>query len=223
MTQALHVRAAAMIFVVAAALAGCVITPPATPETATLPGDGPGPSIPIDEVPGYMNRQRDALALALQAERAYDGAQLRTFDDLALLVRLSSDALFRVASTELRPDGRVTLEDIARVLARYRKTILYIAGHTDSTGKPAYNQRLSSRRARAVVDFLASRGVARIRMWPSGHAARESVASNRTTEGRRRNRRIDIVIKPIIRGLESSAYRAPLSFDRPSDAAGVVQ
>lgn len=211
-----------MILVVAAMLAGCAITPPAATETAALPGDGPGPSIPVDQVSGYMDHQRDALALALQAERAYDGAQLRILDDHALLVRLSSDALFHVASTELRPDGRVTLEDIARVLARYRKTVLYIAGHTDSTGKPIYNQRLSDRRARAVVDFLASRGVARIRMWPSGHAAREPVASNRTTEGRRSNRRVDIVIKPIIRGLESSAYWAPLPFERPPDA-GVVQ
>jgi outer membrane protein OmpA-like peptidoglycan-associated protein len=69
-----------------------------------------------------------------------------------------------------------------------------IEGHTDSVGKPAYNQRLSQRRAQAVVEYLAEHNsIDHDRMIARGFGMSEPIASNDTAEGRAKNRRVQIV------------------------------
>jgi outer membrane protein OmpA-like peptidoglycan-associated protein len=70
-------------------------------------------------------------------------------------------------------------------------------GHTDSTGSDAYNEDLSKRRADAVADYLALRGVSRARIATIGYGERYPVADNATDEGRARNRRVEIKITPV--------------------------
>lgn len=205
-----HARTLAILLVVATVLAGCAPFPPVSqPVGTTAPLDDKKPGIAISQVADYMESQRDAMATALRTERGQDEAEIRVLPHHALLVRLSSDALFHIASAEVRPEGRVTLQNVANVFTDYSKTILHVMVHTDGAGRAVYNQRLSDERARALVGYLASYGVPRIRIWPSGRGAREPIASNETTAGRRRNRRVDIIVKPIVRGLESNAYRTP--------------
>ena len=71
-----------------------------------------------------------------------------------------------------------------------------VEGNTDSLGEESWNQSLSERRAEAIVDYLASRGVDRRRIVARGNGSLRSVASNRTAEGRARNRRTDILFIP---------------------------
>jgi outer membrane protein OmpA-like peptidoglycan-associated protein len=69
-----------------------------------------------------------------------------------------------------------------------------VVGHTDNVGTFVFNTDLSQRRAAAVVNVLASRfGIARERLTPFGVSFAAPVASNRTEEGRAKNRRVELV------------------------------
>ena len=69
-------------------------------------------------------------------------------------------------------------------------------GHTDSTGRAAYNMQLSQRRAQSVAGILTAGGVAAGRIATVGMGQTQPVASNDTTAGRAQNRRVEIVIRP---------------------------
>jgi OOP family OmpA-OmpF porin len=69
-----------------------------------------------------------------------------------------------------------------------------VAGHTDSVGSDAYNQKLSEGRAKAVVDYFVSQGVPADRLKAVGYGKTKPVASNKTEEGRAQNRRVELQI-----------------------------
>ena len=71
---------------------------------------------------------------------------------------------------------------------------LRVEGHTDSTGSPSFNLKLSQRRADSVFDLLASQGIASSRMKTVGYGMERPVANNSTAEGRSKNRRVEIII-----------------------------
>jgi len=127
----------------------------------------------------------------------------------ALRVGVASDYSFAVDSSKLTPSAKQTFAQIASVLKDYKKTIIHIVGFTDSTGTAQYNQKLSVRRARAVADYLISQGVPAGRIRIEGRGETQPVASNATAAGRARNRRVDIVIKPIVKGHKAQAYAPP--------------
>jgi len=64
--------------------------------------------------------------------------------------------------------------------------------YSDSIGAPAYNQMISEIRANAVKSFLVGKGIQPSRIMALGHGAQKFIASNKTTEGRRMNRRVEI-------------------------------
>jgi len=81
--------------------------------------------------------------------------------------------------------------ELAAFLKRFEDIYVEIEGHTDSTGPEDYNQGLSQRRARAVVDLLVNEyGIAAGRLKPIGYGESQPVASNDTREGRAENRRV---------------------------------
>ena len=77
------------------------------------------------------------------------------------------------------------------------KTIIYVTGHTDSTGSDAYNNTLSQNRASAVANYLSLRGVNASRMVVRGMGKTSPIASNDTAEGRAQNRRVELSIQQI--------------------------
>lgn len=101
---------------------------------------------------------------------------------------------FAVGQAELTADGERRLDAIAAYLQRHAELQLEIHGHTDDSGSPAINAPLSRERARRVRDALVARGVSPDRLRTAGHGETRPVASNETEEGRRRNRRVDLVI-----------------------------
>ena len=113
-----------------------------------------------------------------------------------LIVTLPQDILFDTDSAALRADLQADIRALGRNLNQYPNTRVQVIGHTDSQGSAAYNQDLSERRARAVTNILLQQGVAGNRVIPIGRGESQPVASNNTTEGRRQNRRVEVIITP---------------------------
>ncbi|HJO67872.1 MAG TPA: OmpA family protein [Sphingomonas sanguinis] len=143
----------------------------------------------------YMDKQeRD-----LRARTAGTDVQVvRQGDDL--LLNLPSGITFAYNSSQVQPQFRQTLDQVADILSQYKQTYIDVYGHTDSTGSDAYNQRLSEQRAVSVADYLASRGVQPARIGTRGFGKSQPIASNDTEEGRAANRRVEIKIVPIREG-----------------------
>ncbi len=101
---------------------------------------------------------------------------------------------FDTGKAEVKPESAPTLQEIAKLLRQNPALKLYVVGHTDSVGDLAMNMDLSRRRADAVVKALtASHGIAPDRMQAHGNGPLAPVASNKTEEGRAKNRRVDLV------------------------------
>lgn len=139
-------------------------------------------------VGGYMDAQEEKLA-------RIPGTRVERVSDDTLLVHFDSDILFAIDSAALTSTSRSTLGEVASVITEYRKTAVVIHGHTDSTGSEAHNQDLSERRAGAVQGFFVDRGVNQDRLAATGFGEGAPVASNTTIDGRRQNRRVNILLK----------------------------
>ncbi|MEK6793678.1 MAG: PQQ-binding-like beta-propeller repeat protein [Spirochaetota bacterium] len=87
-----------------------------------------------------------------------------------------------------------TLDNIAAQLKRNPKIQLEIQGHTDSVGDAAYNQTLSEKRAKAVMDYLVKNGISPERLRAVGYGMKKPIAENSTAEGRGKNRRTEFLL-----------------------------
>ncbi len=94
----------------------------------------------------------------------------------------------------IKPESKVTLDEIAKLLGSQSSLKLIVVGHTDNSGRFDYNMDLSQRRARAVADALiADYGIARNRLRSEGVGYLAPAASNDTDQGRTLNRRVELV------------------------------
>jgi OOP family OmpA-OmpF porin len=101
---------------------------------------------------------------------------------------------FDTAKSDLKPESETTLAEIAKLLKQTPALKVFIVGHTDMVGDPAANVKLSQARAQSVVSALVSKyGVAATRLSPFGNGPYAPVASNKTEEGRAKNRRVELV------------------------------
>ena len=114
-----------------------------------------------------------------------------------LIVNMPQDLLFATDSASVRPDLRSDLNAVASSLLKYPNSRIEVIGHTDNTGSAAYNQDLSQRRAVAVASVLRSSGVPGGRIAAYGRGEDQPIASNLTPDGRAKNRRVEIIIRPI--------------------------
>ncbi len=109
------------------------------------------------------------------------------------------DILFDTGRATLRPEAREILSRIAGILLVAPEYRLSIEGHTDSTGRPERNLKLSLERAQVVRDYLVAAGVSPALMTTRGFGETRPIAPNTTPEGRRKNRRVEIVIEGLAR------------------------
>ena len=115
-------------------------------------------------------------------------------------IELPADILFDFDKSDIRSSAADALKQVGGILREHAKGVVRIEGHTDSKGTPAYNQKLSERRADAVRQWLAEReGLTSLKFTIQGFAATHPVASNTKPdgsddpEGRQKNRRVEIV------------------------------
>ena len=112
-------------------------------------------------------------------------------------VVIQADALFDFDKSVLRPDGKKSIDDALAKLSGVDLEMVIATGHTDSVGTDAYNQKLSERRAAAVKDYLVSKGIPAAKITTIGKGESQPVATNKTAEGRQKNRRVDIEFKGV--------------------------
>ena len=145
-----------------------------------------------------MQRQKEQMETAT----AGTGVTVSQTADNRLMLNIPSDISFDTNRYDIKPDFRAVLDQFARSLQENPGTRITIIGHTDSTGSDAINNPLSVNRAASTRDYLTARGVSGTRISIDGRGSREPVAGNETSEGRARNRRVEIfVAEP-----ESAAY-----------------
>ncbi|HVO56957.1 MAG TPA: OmpA family protein [Dongiaceae bacterium] len=116
-----------------------------------------------------------------------------TDTDRGLVVNMG-DVLFDTAKSDLRQPAREALAKLSGIMLNYPSLRLKIEGHTDSTGTPQFNQKLSEQRAAAVRDYLVSQGLPMDSMATQGFGEANPVADNKTAAGRQQNRRVEIVV-----------------------------
>ena len=113
-----------------------------------------------------------------------------------LVVTMSESIIFDLNSAALKPQSMQTIDQIATVMKNNPESDILVKGHTDSSGAEKYNQDLSERRANAVRNYLIAKGVAPARITALGFGMTMPIAPNDTSEGREKNRRVEIEIKP---------------------------
>jgi outer membrane protein OmpA-like peptidoglycan-associated protein len=101
---------------------------------------------------------------------------------------------FESDSTRLTSTSNDQLGQLAAVLKAYPTVVIAVEGHTDNTGDPAANKKLSEDRAAAVKDALVGMGVPAERVTSTGWGAEKPIASNDTEDGKLKNRRVEISI-----------------------------
>lgn len=160
-------------------------------------------------VGNYMDKQRKEMERQLAEETARNELRITTLSDGSLKVGISSDVSFDLGSAQLKPEALDTYAKIANVLKTYEKTVIHVVGHTDTTGSAEFNQNLSENRAASVGAYLTQMGVPGVRIRQEGRGERELLVKTADNVKESRNRRVDIVIKPVVEGNESAAWTPP--------------
>jgi outer membrane protein OmpA-like peptidoglycan-associated protein len=109
--------------------------------------------------------------------------------------RLTLRVNFDLDKSDIRPRERAELQKAITFIRKYPRAKVRLEGHTDSIATEEYNQRLSERRADAVMDYLVKEGAcAAANITTVGYGESRPVASNDTEEGRAQNRRVEVLI-----------------------------
>ena len=146
----------------------------------------------------YMDSQKKDLEKVLAPEVQAGVINITKVDQNNLMVTMTAQTAFAFDSARISSGFQSTMDKIANVLVRYGKTHLTVVGHTDNVGSHEYNQGLSERRSGAVADYLRAKGVIPQRLVSVGQGETSPRASNATEAGRQLNRRVEIVVEPIV-------------------------
>jgi outer membrane protein OmpA-like peptidoglycan-associated protein len=157
-------------------------------------------------VGNYMDNQQRDFEAALAEEQRRNDLEIQRLADESLKIDVSSEVSFDFGKADLKPAFIPTLDKVADLLHRYDRTVVHVIGHTDNVGSAEYNQRLSEQRAQSVVDYLTRKGIPWQRLVTEGRGFSEPRASNATEAGRQLNRRVELLIKPVVEGQEQRAY-----------------
>jgi outer membrane protein OmpA-like peptidoglycan-associated protein len=146
-------------------------------------------------VGAYMDQQEAKLRRELQGTGV---SVSRIGDDIIL--NMPGNVTFEVNQASIDAGFYPVLGSVAKVAKEFDKTLVDVAGHTDSTGSVNYNLDLSRKRAFSVSQYLQSQGVLGNRVYSEGYGPSYPIADNGTPQGRAENRRVEIVLKPLTQG-----------------------
>ena len=140
----------------------------------------------------YMDNQEGKLRKQLRNSGV---SGVRDGDNINLV--MPGNITFPSNGSQLMSNFYNVLDSVALVLEEFEKTIIVVAGYTDSNGSEAYNQQLSENRAKNVAFHLMDNGISRDRIVTYGYGEERPIAANTTAEGKRMNRRVTFLISEI--------------------------
>lgn len=144
------------------------------------------------EAEATQNKVRDEALARDAAMIAGVSVRIERRGDLQRLVITVTD-LFARMKTTITPGQDSALDPIAKLIAKYPTYPIQILGHTDNRGRAGELLALSQARAQTVFSALVARGVEPRRMMVSGQGPNEPIADNKSSAGRQKNNRIEIV------------------------------
>ena len=144
-------------------------------------------------------RQKEEMRARLLAQL---NQVLQTRDSARGLIVSMPDVLFDFDKYSLKPEARERLAKISGIVLAYPDLRLQIEGHTDSIGGDEYNEVLSEKRAESVRGYLVSSGIRPDRVTAVGLGKADPVADNSTAEGRKLNRRVELVVSGDVIGAQ---------------------
>lgn len=148
--------------------------------------------------PAMRDGDRDADGVLDIADSCPSTADHVTVDrhGCGLFDAVLEDVTFKSGSRWLSPRARGQLDTVAETLLAFPESRVQVRAHTDTEGPADMNLSLSSRRAEVVVQYLQSRGVSELQLQAAGIGEAQPRDTNGSADGRRRNRRIDLVTLP---------------------------
>ena len=203
------VRSIAVAGGIAVLAAGCTTLDPYTREEKTssatkgaligaaagvvagLIGAGVG-ALAGGAIGNYMDRQEAEL----RAQLEQTGVSVTRIGD-QITLNMPGNITFATNSSDISPAFYDVLGSVALVLNKYEKTIIEVAGHTDSDGSVEYNQALSERRANSVAAYLRGQGIMNQRIITVGQGELRPIADNSTAAGKQANRRVELTLVPL--------------------------
>ena len=167
---------------------GAIVAPraaAAAPAPAPAPAPAAAPAAPAAAAPAAAPAPRPAAAPAAAPAPAPAAATKVTY---------AADAFFDFNKSVVKPEGKAKLDDLAGKVKAINLEVVIGVGHTDAVGGDAYNQKLSVKRSEAVKAYLVSKGIEKNRIYTEGKGEKQPVADNKTSEGRAKNRRVEIEV-----------------------------
>lgn len=145
--------------------------------------------------------------VSAQFKRMIDAGKLEVvFRRGRMVVNLPAQVLFDSGSAELSEEGSDALKEVAKILKTVKKKRFIVGGHTDDRKifKANYdsNWELSAARATVVTKALIKSGIKPWNLIAAGYSQYAPVASNKTDQGRQKNRRIEIILEPYLKDIE---------------------
>ncbi len=140
----------------------------------------------------YMDKQEAKLRQQLRGT----GVSVERVGDNINLI-MPGNITFATNSADINSSFYPVLDSVALVLTEFDKTVVVVAGHTDSDGSDALNETLSRNRASSVSNYLISQKILSARFEIIGFGERQPIASNTTAEGKQLNRRVEITLLPV--------------------------
>ena len=140
----------------------------------------------------YMDKQEAKLRQQLRGT----GVSVERVGDNINLI-MPGNITFATNSADINSNFYSVLDSVALVLTEFDKTVVVVAGHTDSDGSDALNETLSRNRASSVSNYLISQKILPARFEIIGFGERQPIASNKTAEGKQLNRRVEITLLPV--------------------------
>jgi outer membrane protein OmpA-like peptidoglycan-associated protein len=146
----------------------------------------------------YMNSQKQDLQKNLHDEIRAGSASVDKLPHHVVRIRMHARAAFDTNSSSIKPGFCTTMDKVADVVVRYGKTTLTVVGPADSKGTVEHNRTLSQQRALSVAQYLESKDVNPVRLATLGKGPAELAASNDNGPGAMANRRVEILVEPVL-------------------------
>lgn len=213
MKSSLIVNAANMakIYAAVAALAACAayadVTPVLTDSQGAPVRDGQGACVQTSGIlhPDCGAKKAEPAKPAAPAAPAAPSAPAAPTPPAAAAapssvkqaITIQAEALFDFDKSVLKPAGKKSIDEAVAKMQNVDVEVVIATGHTDYIGSDAYNQKLSERRAKSVKEYMVAKGIPAAKITTLGKGKTQPVATNKTKEGRAKNRRVDIEFKGV--------------------------